>query len=41
MDAVVADFDGDLSVRQVGPDKGGLDFNTGLFLGVQYVPDGK
>lgn len=41
MDAIVADFDGDLSVRQVRPDKGGLDFNTGLFLGVQYVPEGK
>lgn len=41
VDAVVADFDGDLSVRQVRPDKGGLDFNTGLFLGVQYVPERK
>lgn len=41
VDAVVVDFDGDLSVRQVGPDEGGLDFNIGLFLGVQDVPEGK
>lgn len=41
VDAVVVDFDGDLSVRQVRPDEGGLDFNVGLFLGVQDVPEGK
>lgn len=41
MEAVVADLDGDLSVREVGPDEGRLDFNLGLFLGVQYVPAGK
>lgn len=41
VDAVVADFDGDLSVREVRPDEGRLDFNVGLFLGVQYVPGGQ
>lgn len=41
MEAVVADLDGDLSVREVGPDEGRLDFNLGLFLGVQYVPGTK
>lgn len=41
VDAVVADLDGDLSVREVRPDEGRLDFNVGLFLGVQYVPEGK
>ena len=40
MDAVVADFDGDLSVREVGPVEGRLDFNLGLFLGVRHVPEG-
>lgn len=37
MEAVVADLDGDLSVGQVGPDKGGLDFHRSLFPGVQKV----
>lgn len=41
VDAVVADFDGDLPVREVRPDEGRLDFNVGLFLGVHYVPEGK
>lgn len=41
VDAVIADFDGYLSVGQVRPDEGGLDFNMGLLLGVQYVPEGK
>lgn len=38
MDAIVADLDGDLSVRQVRSDEWGLDFNVGLFPGVQHVP---
>lgn len=40
MDAVVADLDGDLSVGQVGSDEGGLDFDVGLFPGVQDVSAG-
>lgn len=40
MDAVVADLDGDLSVGQVGSDEGGLDFDMGLFPGVQDVSAG-
>lgn len=39
MDAVVADFDGDLSVRELRPDEGRLDFNMGLLLGIHYVPE--
>lgn len=38
MEAVVADLDGDLSVREVGSDEGGLDFDGDLFPGVQDVP---
>lgn len=38
MDAVVADLDGDLTVREVWSDERGLDFNVGLFPGVQRVP---
>lgn len=40
MDAVVADLDGDLSVGQVGSDEGGLDFDMGLFPGIQDVSAG-
>lgn len=39
VDAVVADLDGDLSVRKVRSDEWGLDFNVELFPGVCSVPD--
>ena len=41
VDAVVADLDGDLSLRQVGSNERGPDFHMGLFLRVQDVSGGK
>lgn len=38
MNAVVADLDGDLPVREVWSDEWGLNFNMRLFPGVQHVP---